>query len=134
MTIDHVIPVSKAPELAIDDANMRTCCVSCNSSKGSRNERVFLEDAFLFNPCDLEPYIETFKAKSEVSGLLEQLDIARTKHLEAEAEIRRIKSEIKKADKPKPKMCRFTLEAELPHHCCMTDTKEGKGCKIPIEM
>jgi 5-methylcytosine-specific restriction endonuclease McrA len=43
MTIDHIIPVSKAPELAIDEANMRTCCVSCNSSKGSRNERVFLE-------------------------------------------------------------------------------------------
>jgi 5-methylcytosine-specific restriction endonuclease McrA len=43
MTIDHVIPVSKAPELAISEENMRTCCVSCNSSKGSRNERVFLE-------------------------------------------------------------------------------------------
>jgi 5-methylcytosine-specific restriction endonuclease McrA len=43
MTIDHIIPVSKAPELAIDEGNMRTCCVSCNSSKGSRNERVFLE-------------------------------------------------------------------------------------------
>jgi len=24
MTIDHIIPVSKAPELAIDEANMRT--------------------------------------------------------------------------------------------------------------
>jgi len=43
MTIDHIIPVSKAPELAIDEANMRTCCVTCNSRKGSRNERVFLE-------------------------------------------------------------------------------------------
>ncbi len=43
MTIDHIIPVSKAPELAIDESNMRVCCKRCNSSKGSRNERVFLE-------------------------------------------------------------------------------------------
>lgn len=43
MTVDHIIPVSKAPELAIDENNMRTCCVSCNSKKGSRNERVFLD-------------------------------------------------------------------------------------------
>jgi 5-methylcytosine-specific restriction endonuclease McrA len=43
MTIDHIIPVSKAPELAIEESNMRCCCVTCNSRKGSRNERVFLE-------------------------------------------------------------------------------------------
>ena len=43
LTIDHVIPVSKAPELAIDENNMRIACKSCNSRKGSRNERVFLE-------------------------------------------------------------------------------------------
>lgn len=43
LTIDHVIPVSKAPELAIDESNMRIACKSCNSRKGSRNERVFLE-------------------------------------------------------------------------------------------
>ena len=33
MTIDHIIPVSKAPELAIDIENMVTACKSCNSSK-----------------------------------------------------------------------------------------------------
>ena len=43
MTVDHIIPVSKAPDLAIEESNMRTCCVSCNSKKGSRNERVFLD-------------------------------------------------------------------------------------------
>ncbi len=43
LTIDHIIPVSKAPELAIDESNMRIACKSCNSRKGSRNERVFLE-------------------------------------------------------------------------------------------
>lgn len=44
MTIDHIIPVSKAPELAIDIENMVTACKSCNSSKGSRSQGRFLED------------------------------------------------------------------------------------------
>ena len=43
MTIDHIIPISKAPELAIDIENMVTACKSCNSSKGSRSQGVFLE-------------------------------------------------------------------------------------------
>jgi hypothetical protein len=43
LTIDHIIPVSKSPELAIDESNMRIACKSCNSRKGSRNERVFLD-------------------------------------------------------------------------------------------
>ena len=43
MTIDHIIPVSKAPELAIQIENMVSCCKSCNSKKGSRSQGVFLE-------------------------------------------------------------------------------------------
>jgi len=43
MTIDHVIPVSVAPELAIDISNMVSCCKTCNSRKGSRSQGVFLE-------------------------------------------------------------------------------------------
>ena len=43
MTIDHIIPVSKAPELAIEISNMVSCCKPCNSSKGSRSQGVFLE-------------------------------------------------------------------------------------------
>ena len=43
MTIDHIIPVSKAPELAIDINNMVTACKPCNSSKGSRSQGSFLE-------------------------------------------------------------------------------------------
>jgi 5-methylcytosine-specific restriction endonuclease McrA len=43
MTIDHIIPVSKAPELAIDIENMVTACKPCNSSKGSRSQGSFLE-------------------------------------------------------------------------------------------
>lgn len=43
MTIDHIVPVSKAPELAIDINNMVTACKPCNSSKGSRSQGVFLD-------------------------------------------------------------------------------------------
>jgi 5-methylcytosine-specific restriction endonuclease McrA len=43
MTIDHIIPISVAPELAIDIENMVTACKPCNSSKGSRSQCVFLE-------------------------------------------------------------------------------------------
>jgi 5-methylcytosine-specific restriction endonuclease McrA len=43
MTIDHIIPISIAPELAIDIENMVTACKPCNSSKGSRSQGVFLE-------------------------------------------------------------------------------------------
>ena len=43
MTIDHIIPVSKAPELAVDILNMVSCCKICNSKKGSRSQGVFLE-------------------------------------------------------------------------------------------
>ena len=42
MTIDHIIAVSKAPELAIDITNMVSCCKPCNSKKGSRSQGVFL--------------------------------------------------------------------------------------------
>ena len=41
-TIDHVIPISKAPELVVDYSNAVACCQSCNSRKGSRNQSNFL--------------------------------------------------------------------------------------------
>ena len=43
MTIDHIIPISTAPELAIEISNMVSCCKPCNSSKGKRSQGVFLE-------------------------------------------------------------------------------------------
>ena len=43
MTIDHIIPISTAPELAIEISNMVSCCKPCNSSKGNRSQGVFLE-------------------------------------------------------------------------------------------
>ena len=43
MTIDHIIPVSKAPELAIEISNMVSCCKPWNRKKGNRSQGVFLE-------------------------------------------------------------------------------------------
>lgn len=43
MTIDHVIPVSKAPELALEIGNMVSACKPCNSRKNKKSQGVFLE-------------------------------------------------------------------------------------------
>lgn len=45
-TVDHVLPVSAHPELAMSPDNLRSACKRCNSMKGSRNEKVFLERLF----------------------------------------------------------------------------------------
>ena len=45
-TVDHIIPVSKAPDQAMNMENMVACCKRCNSSKGSRSAGVFLAPAF----------------------------------------------------------------------------------------
>ena len=41
-TVDHIIPISKAPDLVINYENAVACCQSCNSKKGSRNQASFL--------------------------------------------------------------------------------------------
>jgi 5-methylcytosine-specific restriction endonuclease McrA len=41
-TVDHIIPISKAPDLVVSFENAVACCTSCNSSKGSRNQASFL--------------------------------------------------------------------------------------------
>ena len=41
-TVDHIIPISKAPDLVVNYENAVACCASCNSSKGSRNQASFL--------------------------------------------------------------------------------------------
>ena len=41
-TVDHIIPISKAPDLVINYENAVACCTKCNSSKGSRNQAAFL--------------------------------------------------------------------------------------------
>ena len=42
LTVDHVLPVAKHPELAMDMDNMVIACKRCNSRKGSRSQGVFL--------------------------------------------------------------------------------------------
>lgn len=42
MTLDHVIPISEAPELVVSHENAVTACKPCNSKKGSRSQGVFL--------------------------------------------------------------------------------------------
>jgi 5-methylcytosine-specific restriction endonuclease McrA len=45
-TVDHIIPVKKSPDLAMNPENLVSACKSCNSAKGSRSEGVFLRRAF----------------------------------------------------------------------------------------
>jgi 5-methylcytosine-specific restriction endonuclease McrA len=45
-SIDHVIPVSQAPDQALNPENCVAACKRCNSSKGSRSAGVFLAPAF----------------------------------------------------------------------------------------
>lgn len=41
-TVDHVIPISVAPDLVVSFDNALACCKSCNSRKGSRSQGSFL--------------------------------------------------------------------------------------------
>ena len=40
--VDHVIPVSKAPDLVLSADNAVACCKRCNVAKGNRSQSVFL--------------------------------------------------------------------------------------------
>lgn len=40
-TLDHIKPVDKYPELALDPANCQSACKSCNSSKGNTSANVY---------------------------------------------------------------------------------------------
>ena len=61
MTIDHIIPVSKAPELAISMDNMVSCCKPCNSRKGSRSQGAFLER--MRTPLDFPDFLSPTQSK-----------------------------------------------------------------------
>ena len=43
LTVDHVLPIAKHPELAMELDNMVIACKPCNSRKGSRSQGVFLD-------------------------------------------------------------------------------------------
>jgi hypothetical protein len=62
-------------------------------------------------------------------SMLEPAESLESQLATTEAELARINAEIAKRDKPK--MCRFTAVFELPHHCCVGNTEDGKGCEIP---
>ena len=62
MTIDHVIPVSKAPELAIDIQNMVSACKPCNSKKNKKSQGVFLEQ--MRTPLDFPVYISPTRSEA----------------------------------------------------------------------
>lgn len=36
MTLDHVVPRSRRPDLRFSGDNLRPCCYTCNNSKGSK--------------------------------------------------------------------------------------------------
>lgn len=61
MTIDHVIPVSKAPELAIDINNMVSACKPCNSRKNKKSQGVFLEE--MRTPLDFPARLSPTRSK-----------------------------------------------------------------------
>ena len=45
-TVDHVLPVRKHPDQAMNPENLISACTKCNSAKGSRSHGVFLARQF----------------------------------------------------------------------------------------
>ena len=45
-TVDHILPVRKHPDQAMNPENLISACRSCNSAKGSRSHGVFLARQF----------------------------------------------------------------------------------------
>jgi 5-methylcytosine-specific restriction endonuclease McrA len=53
-TVDHILPVRKHPDQAMNPENLISACRACNSAKGSRSEASFLARAFappVFSDC-----------------------------------------------------------------------------------
>jgi 5-methylcytosine-specific restriction endonuclease McrA len=45
-TVDHIMPVSHHPDMAMSAENLVSACKPCNSRKGSRSQGVFLAQEF----------------------------------------------------------------------------------------
>lgn len=45
-TVDHILPVRKHPDQAMNPENLISACTKCNSAKGSRSQGVFLARQF----------------------------------------------------------------------------------------
>ena len=60
--VDHVIPISKAPELVLSFDNAVACCKRCNVSKGNKSQGVFLATSAtppVFSACSLPETVRT---------------------------------------------------------------------------
>ena len=44
VTVDHIQPRSKYPELALNIENLRVLCRSCNSQKGDRDSEIYANE------------------------------------------------------------------------------------------
>jgi len=45
-TVDHILPINKHPDQAMNPENLMSACGKCNSAKGSRSQGVFLARQF----------------------------------------------------------------------------------------
>jgi 5-methylcytosine-specific restriction endonuclease McrA len=74
-TVDHILPVRKHPDQAMNPENLVSACAKCNSAKGSRSQGVFLARAFtppvfpaFISPMQSEPMLDSpFKTRPNPS-------------------------------------------------------------------
>jgi 5-methylcytosine-specific restriction endonuclease McrA len=74
-TVDHILPVRKHPDQAMNPENLVSACAKCNSAKGSRSQGVFLARAFtppvfpvFISPTQSEPMLDSpFKTRPNPS-------------------------------------------------------------------
>ena len=61
-TVDHILPVRKHPDQAMNPENLISACRACNSKKGSRSQGVFL--ARQFTPPVFPSFISPIQSKT----------------------------------------------------------------------
>jgi 5-methylcytosine-specific restriction endonuclease McrA len=74
-TVDHILPVRKHPDQAMNPDNLISACKPCNSAKGSRSQGVFLARSFAppvfidyISPMQSEPMLDSpFKTRPDPS-------------------------------------------------------------------
>ena len=72
-TVDHILPIRKHPDQAMNPENLISACRECNSKKGSRSQGVFLARTFTppvfsdyISPMQSEPMLDSpFKTRPE---------------------------------------------------------------------
>jgi 5-methylcytosine-specific restriction endonuclease McrA len=61
-TVDHILPINKHPDQAMNPENLMSACGKCNSAKGSRSQGVFL--ARQFTPPVFSTYISPMQSET----------------------------------------------------------------------